>query len=401
VFPGSTGREVLETPQGEVEVPLPKAVPGKERSAKEHEEIVPQPVLPPQSGSESAKPPAKTEGPQPPSKGNEATVPSMPSGKQPSATGPALVAPAGKPQPTEKPAAETPAPGKPAVEQPAPEKPSPAEKAVPAEKPSFPATPEKAAPEKPVLGKPSPEKPAVEKPAAEKPAPEKPAPEKPAPTKPSAEKPSSLKPVPKEEEELLPAEPSKDSPSARPREFGGQPAPQAAPAPAAAMTGPNSVSAAGLHADWDTAFYGESMSGGRLRLVAAAAVPAARQDVQLVAYSEEAAGSALPLLDGYCPVELRDHERWVRGNARYQASYRGLSLWFSGAAQREQFLAAPERYVPGWSGNDPVLWLEESRQVRGTTQHSAVYNQRLYLFAGATTLQRFQRSPERYSSPGR
>jgi YHS domain-containing protein len=319
------GSEVLPTPPGEVEVPLPKAVPGKE-SGKEKGEILPEAVLPPQHGStspEPATPAPKTETAPLPSKETGKSVPAMPSGKQPAATGPVLPGPA--------------------------------------------------------------EKPSSEKPSPEKPSPEKPSPGKPAPA----------------EEELIPAEPLK-GPSAAPKSIyhGGLEAPKAAPGSAAATVGSRAVPSGDLQADWDTAFYPESMSGGQLRVVGATGSSPARRDVQLAAYSEETAGSSTPLLDGYCPVQWCDQGRWVRGDARYQVTYRGRTVWLSGAAQRQQFLASPQRYAPAWDGNDPVLQVQEGRQVRGNLQYLAAYHQRLYLFAGPATLQRFLQAPERYASPG-
>jgi YHS domain-containing protein len=361
------GSEVLPTPPGEVEVPLPKATPGKE-PGKEKGEILPEAVLPPQHGPtspEPATPAPKTEPAPLPSKETEKPIPAMPppSGKQPLTTGPALEGPA---------------------EKPSPEKPS-------AEKPSA---------EKPSAEKPSAEKPSAEKPSAEKPSAEKPSAEKPSAEKPSAEKPSAGKPSPVEEE-LIPAEPLK-GPNAAPKSIyhGGLEAPKAAPGSAPATVGSRAAASGNLQVDWDAALYPESMSGGQLRLVGAPALPPARRDVQLATYSEETAGSSTPMLDGYCPVQWWDQGRWVRGDARYQVVYRGRTVWLSGAAQRQQFLASPQRYAPARDGNDPVLQVEEGRQVRGSLQYLAAYHQRLYLFAGPATLQRFLQTPERYALPG-
>jgi len=311
VFPRSVGSEVLQTPPGEVEVPLPKAPPGKEPGAKDKGEILPEPVPVPQRGPghpESGPPGGKTAPalPEtkggtspPPSKGTERAAPAMPSGKPPATGGPVL-----------------------------PEKPSPLQK------------------------------------------------------------------MPGDED--VPAEPSKEPGPAKPKP--GEP--NATAASAASAVGTKAVPAGNLQADWETAFYPESMTGGQLRAVGAAALSPERADVQLAGYTEETAQSSPPLLDGYCPVQLCDHERWVRGDARYQVTYQGRTLWLSGAAERQQFLASPRRYVPAWGGNDPVLWAQEGRQIGGTPTHSAIYNQRLYLFAGAATLQRFRQDPERYTPPG-
>jgi YHS domain-containing protein len=107
---------------------------------------------------------------------------------------------------------------------------------------------------------------------------------------------------------------------------------------------------------------------------------------------------ALPsvALAGYCPVELSENGRWVLGDLRWTVVHQGWIYRLSGAEQRRQFLANPDRFAPVNSGNDAVLSLTESRSVPGQTAHCAIYNNRLYMFSSAATQAEFNRNPERY-----
>ena len=53
--------------------------------------------------------------------------------------------------------------------------------------------------------------------------------------------------------------------------------------------------------------------------------------------------------------------------------------------------------MPGFNGNDPVL-AREQQSKPGSVQHSAIWNGRLYLFAGSETLARFKKKPAFYAS---
>ena len=108
-----------------------------------------------------------------------------------------------------------------------------------------------------------------------------------------------------------------------------------------------------------------------------------------------------PALGGYCPVELVKNERWIKGDSRLVEVYQGTTYVFSSAVQRECFLIDPERYIPAFSGRDPVLMRDHNQQVPGRLEHCATYNGRLYMFSSASSLARFQKEPQRYASPVR
>jgi YHS domain-containing protein len=102
-------------------------------------------------------------------------------------------------------------------------------------------------------------------------------------------------------------------------------------------------------------------------------------------------------LNGYCPVELNRNGRWVKGNARWTVVHQGWIYRLSGAKQRQEFLADPERFAPVNAGNDVVLMADQNRAVPGKPAHCAVYNDRLYMFSSEATQAEFNRRPERYT----
>ncbi len=108
--------------------------------------------------------------------------------------------------------------------------------------------------------------------------------------------------------------------------------------------------------------------------------------------------AALPsvALGGYCPVELSRNGRWVLGDLRWTVVHNGGIYRLSGAEQRQQFLADPDRFAPANSGNDIVLSVTNNRSVPGQTAYCAIYDNRLYMFSSEATQAEFNRNPERY-----
>ncbi len=116
---------------------------------------------------------------------------------------------------------------------------------------------------------------------------------------------------------------------------------------------------------------------------------------------KQQAGSPPVALDGYCPVELGEKERWQPGNLRWSVVHQGRTYLFSGPTQRQRFLAAPHRYVPAYSACDPVLLVDVNRRAAGQTDYCVICDGRLYMFSGSGTLERFKRDPQRYTVSGR
>lgn len=105
-----------------------------------------------------------------------------------------------------------------------------------------------------------------------------------------------------------------------------------------------------------------------------------------------------PGLGGYCPVELVETQLWAAGDAHWTCIHQGRVYRMSGRAQRERFMANPDRYAPVLAGTDPVLALDENTTAAGRTEFCVDYDNRLYTFRNAATMARFHRNPIRYAA---
>ncbi len=125
--------------------------------------------------------------------------------------------------------------------------------------------------------------------------------------------------------------------------------------------------------------------------------------VDLVHHTESVrpAQNAHPQLEGYCPVDLMEKEAWTSGKRQYAAVHRERVYYTSGAEQQKRFLTNPERYAPVLFGYDPVLFLDEAREVLGKTDSCLVYDGRLYVFSSRTTLEKFREDPKVYADLAR
>jgi YHS domain-containing protein len=117
-----------------------------------------------------------------------------------------------------------------------------------------------------------------------------------------------------------------------------------------------------------------------------------------VNHPESALSNMPPGLNGYCPVELLENEKWVSGDRRWAVVHQGRTYLLSGPEQQQRFLANPNRYCPVFAGSDPVLAVDENRQVPGRTDFCVVYDGRLFMFSGAYSLSRFRQEPNRYTA---
>ena len=103
-------------------------------------------------------------------------------------------------------------------------------------------------------------------------------------------------------------------------------------------------------------------------------------------------------MGGYCPVELICNGRWVRGDLRWTVVHNSLIYRLSGPAQRLQFMADPDAFAPAYSGNDPVLTVDEHRTAPGLPAFCATFNGRLYMFSNSANQTQFNKDPQRYAT---
>jgi YHS domain-containing protein len=104
-------------------------------------------------------------------------------------------------------------------------------------------------------------------------------------------------------------------------------------------------------------------------------------------------------LEGYCPVTLADRGVWTEGRAQWGVRHRGRTYLFAGPEQQQAFLAAPDRYAPALSGDDPVVVIDQRRSAPGRRAYGVTYQSRMYLFSSPETRAQFAANPERYTAP--
>ncbi len=102
-------------------------------------------------------------------------------------------------------------------------------------------------------------------------------------------------------------------------------------------------------------------------------------------------------LDGFCPVQLVEYDRWQPGNKQWGVVHRGRIYLFAGLDEQRRFRANPDRYAPVSSGDDVVLLLEQGRTVEGYRQHGLKFEGHVYLFANEGTLSKFKANPHQYA----
>ncbi|MEO1495650.1 MAG: DUF255 domain-containing protein [Planctomycetota bacterium] len=109
-------------------------------------------------------------------------------------------------------------------------------------------------------------------------------------------------------------------------------------------------------------------------------------------------GSPPLAFDGYCPVTMKKNWEWRKGDVRFGAIHRGRTYLFLSGEARDEFLNSPDDYAPALSGADPVLAVDNRRNVPGTRQHAVEYRGRFYFFASEETLSRFWTNAQGYAS---
>lgn len=113
---------------------------------------------------------------------------------------------------------------------------------------------------------------------------------------------------------------------------------------------------------------------------------------------EVPAGNPPLALDGYCPVQLTEKERWVRGSPKWGVRHEGRTYLFAGPEEQSRFYAEPDRFAPVLGGDDVVLMLEQGQRVAGRREHGGWFQNRVYLFTNEASFQKFFSDPLRYAS---
>ncbi len=130
------------------------------------------------------------------------------------------------------------------------------------------------------------------------------------------------------------------------------------------------------------------------------AVPTAVADSMAMAESvvQLPAGSPPLGFQGYCPVTMKGKWEWKKGDVRWGAVHRGRTYLFVGAAQRDAFLATPDKYSPALSGIDPVLAIDQNKIESGFRKFAVEYRDQFYMFSSEETLRQFWTNADKYAN---
>ena len=165
------------------------------------------------------------------------------------------------------------------------------------------------------------------------------------------------------------------------------------PSPPAAPADPVEKKATGF---WATVQKPFTSFVGKSPKAAAETAPPAEMPSTGIPGSEP--GGSMPVgLEGYCGVSLVDKRIWVEGRAKWGVRHRGRTYLFAGPEEQKAFLANPDRYAPGLSGDDPVLAIDLGRKVTGQRQYGVSYRSKIYLFSSPDTKAAFEADPQKYA----
>jgi len=101
---------------------------------------------------------------------------------------------------------------------------------------------------------------------------------------------------------------------------------------------------------------------------------------------------------GFCPVVLKDLRKKISVNPKLVAVYEGALYTFSSKSARKKFLDDPTRYAPVMGGSDMIQLIDHGQTVEGSLEHCCWFRGRLYMFAGAESLQTFLDHHSQYAT---
>lgn len=112
--------------------------------------------------------------------------------------------------------------------------------------------------------------------------------------------------------------------------------------------------------------------------------------------TKEQAEDHIYVMEGYCPVSIREKAVWTRGSYRNLVRHHGRKYLLSGEEEKQMFLDHPERYVPVLGGDCIVSLVDEGKMLPGGVYHSVIVEGKLYLFAGPEQERIFKANPTKY-----
>ena len=104
-----------------------------------------------------------------------------------------------------------------------------------------------------------------------------------------------------------------------------------------------------------------------------------------------------PELEGYCPVSLAQG-KLEKGSPSCQTRYKGKVYQFKNEAAQRLFEENPERFLPEFDGNDPVIQAESGEKKAGNVKFFHRYQHKTFLFVNGKSRDRFLSNPSVFLS---
>lgn len=101
---------------------------------------------------------------------------------------------------------------------------------------------------------------------------------------------------------------------------------------------------------------------------------------------------------GYCPVTMKQENRWQAGDTRYGCYHRGRTYLFTSQEKRDAFLKNGDEFAPALSGIDPVLAIDTNKVEEGKQEFGIEYEGQFYLFSSEDNLRKFYLQPQHYAA---
>lgn len=105
-------------------------------------------------------------------------------------------------------------------------------------------------------------------------------------------------------------------------------------------------------------------------------------------------------LEGYCPVSLKTMNKWVKGSPSIQSVFDGHIYYFANAQGKQMFLADPKTYASAdlaYGGNCVVCNVNMRQTVAGKPEFTVLHKGLRYLFPSAAQRDEFLANPEKYA----
>lgn len=104
-------------------------------------------------------------------------------------------------------------------------------------------------------------------------------------------------------------------------------------------------------------------------------------------------------LEGYCPVCIVKQSKWVKGTAEHSVVFDGVTYYFPSADIQDMFQQDPVAFVPVLRGDCTVCYVNAGKKrAPGNIRFAALNNERLYLFPNEELRQEFNKTPAKYAN---